>query len=104
MSIYASRVTAGEHWDSDDDPGVVLEYQASHIYPDVNTHKPSHVDTAHIPGFCVPEHRDIQNDDYPPSRWLRLSIGSRGVVLDSQAARVLGADLLEWAELRKVDE
>jgi len=98
MSIYSTRVILG-----DDDffvetgPGIVLQYSASHIYPDTETHEQTSLETAHIPHFCMPGGYDLDDEDhllYAP--WMRLSLDGVNVILDKEAVKLLKDDLEEW--------
>jgi hypothetical protein len=91
----------------------------SNHYPDDQIERPSSINVAHIPRWCVPGHRDDSDEDYcdgaPVGDWCRLDVTTwdgnykdpkgpwcHSVVLDETAARSLAADLLAWAEREKV--
>lgn len=107
MSIYATRITIGTDAPDLDQPGRVRWYRSSHEYgppepgPD-RTGRPDGIDTAHVPGFCVPGHGDDDEDSNQVGEWLRLAVDDMTVLIDTDAARSLGVDLLAWANLPKV--
>ena len=100
MSIWCSWQTPGE---SDDGVlnGDVMEYLASHIYPDGDW-TPMYVDLAHIAPWCVPGNRDYNEDEHGVGPWVRLSIKGAAVVLNEPAVRLIHEQLTEWLDRPKV--
>jgi hypothetical protein len=105
VSIYCSRVTLGLDWWAPRKKGKpkangrVAAYPQNQLarvddpdWPDGN------VDTAHIPVWCVPGHREEFSEEV--AEWLRLSVMANGVhadvLIDEKAARLLVKDLQEW--------
>lgn len=121
MSIWCSWESVG-HDDFPDrtEPrgGDVRSYASgwSNHYPTHDVELPAHVGLAHIPTWCVPGHRDEENDDdFPLGPWVRLDVvthdyengkaaggpWAHSVVMDEGAARQLAADLIQWADSPK---
>lgn len=117
MSIWVSYDVLA--FDGDDLPrgGEVRSYASgfSNHYPTTDglVERPSSVDIAHIPSWCVPGHHD-ENDPLSVGGWLRLNISTwqhhrhdpaevidevhAGVVLDRAAVVLLHAQLGEWLD------
>jgi hypothetical protein len=123
MSIWASQPVIGHDDDEVEPRGDVRSYIVgwSNHYPD-HMERPSAIDLAHIPAWCVPGHGDHtgqDGDDVVVGPWLRLSIdtvdhhifGGKvvvgrdvhvSVVLDEAAVNALIDDLIEWRDTPKV--
>lgn len=109
MSIYCSRFTLSDDPYSDD-AGRCVAYPKNDLSQVDKPDWPAAVVmTAHIPPWCVPgPHYGVTDLDEPDgvAGWLRLSLGSGNdwvdVLIDTQAARGLAADLLDWADHPKL--
>lgn len=104
MSIYSTRTIIDSRTLAglvSDMGGQVRTYQGSHVYQPGDHIGPG-IDTAHVPEWCVPGHEDADPDQIAVGEWLRLSVGELSVLIDADAARELGEDLLAWAATRKV--
>ncbi len=125
MSIWCSYENIG--WDEySDDPtrpngGEVRSYASgwSNHYPttDGQVEQPASIGLATVPPWCVPGQDEDMDDWDRTGPWIRLHVLSQeheagvatgersysAVVLDVDAARTLGQQLLDWANSEHVE-
>lgn len=114
MSIYCSRVVAGQDTFPDERRGHVVAYPDNDLRRVARRGWPQGaIFTAHIPHWCVPGHEEgdacrYQDDDVPVAGWLRISVKTAGawvdVLADREAVQALRDDMSAWLAMRHVDD